>query len=497
MSNSRPTPSLADESVTFIQHQLPGLDDGTYELDLRQQVNDAKGKPISGDNLQRTYTFAITGDRFRFKNPSAAIASTFPRDNATGEYDTVLPHVVFAGTSVPWTRVPTAGVAPPLPKPGTDTEDDVPTWLAVLVLDDDDVAAAGGPSALNLDPVTRTVGDLFPAGAVPGSSLGTAHSYFDAVTDPQEVPAALEIDEAIGDPVQTIDLPLALWADIAPTVDDLTLTAHVRRVAVQNKPVTLGQTPQTDPLGAFSVVVGTRLPQQSKRSHAYLVSLEGLADLLPNLDESGVLTGGASKSGTLRLAVLTAWTFNSKGDAAAFVDQLERLNRRTVTGPDAATTTLRIAKDQASAPVRGALAAGYVPLAHELRTGETTVSWYRGPLSTVDASPTPIDLPISSPDAALVFDPTTGIFDASLAAAWTIGRLAALQDKSFAGELYAWKKGLAKVLVDSVERTLVQEALAGTLGSQAVGADIDDRPEAGSPLLHDAMLLIRKARQQA
>jgi hypothetical protein len=334
--------------------------------------------------------------------------------------------------------------------------------------------------------VTRTVGDLFPGAAYAGTTLGAGHSYFDGATSTN----ALEIDETVADPVQTLDIPLALFADIAPTLGDLALSAHVRQVAVENKPVALGAAPSTDPLGAFSIVVATRLPQPGARSHAYLVSLEGLESLLPATDQGGTLTDpSVDLDGTLRLAVLHYWTFNSKGDTAAFVDQLERLNQREPGGRDAANTNLRVAKEGASPPISGALAAGYVPLDHELRTGETTVSWYRGPLSPIDSTPSAVELPISSPDQALVFDPTTGMFDVSLAAAWTIGRLAALQDKRFASALYAWKKGLARAVVDDVERTIVDEALGGLL-ADAAPPETAPRP-AGKALLHDTMRLVR------
>ena len=469
------TDPAADELVTFIQHQVPGLPDGTYSLDLAQHVDDAKGNPISGDTLKRSYRFAVRGDRFRLRDPGSSIASTFPADNATGEYSTVLAHVVFTSTSLPWTRHPTTK-APAIPPPGKDTEVDVPTWLALLVLDDDDAAAFPG---LALDPVTRVLGDLFPKAAYGDSTLGEGHSYFAGATSTK----GLEIDEATGDPVQTIDVPLALFADVAPTLDDLLLSAHVRRLSVQNKSVALGETPAADPLGSFSIVVANRLPQSSRRSHAYLVSLERLERFLPATADGGTLTDGTlDLAGTLRLAVLHHWTFNSKGATAAFVDRLERLNERK-DAADAPNTNLRVAVKEASPPVEAALAGGHVPLDHALRTGEKTVSWYRGPLSPVDHEPAAIELPISSPDRALILDPTTGMFDASLAAAWTIGRLAALQDKSFAGALYAWKKGLARAVVDDVERRIVAEALAGLLEEAAPRA-------ASRQLLHDTMRVL-------
>jgi hypothetical protein len=192
------------------------------------------------------------------------------------------------------------------------------------------------------------------------------------------------------------------------------------------------------------------------------VSLEGLRDVLPATSDGGTLTDpNIDMSRNLRLAVLTQWSYNTKGGTAAFVERLERLNGRKLHDPDDAdNTNLRIDRPQATPPISGALAAGYVPLDHDLRTNETTVSWYHGPLSPIDR-PSPVlpKIPISSPDEALIFDPTTGMFDASLAAAWTIGRLLALQDRSYAASLYQFKRGLVKATVDAIERALLAEIL--------------------------------------
>jgi hypothetical protein len=509
--SSGPVP--ANEFVTFIQHQLPGLEDGSYQLTISQHVNDSDGNPISGQTLSRSYTFAVTGDRFRLSNPSATVASTFPASNATGEFKTVLPHVVFTAPSFPWARYPTKS-PPPLPAPGKDSEGDVPTWLAVLTLDDDDVTAY---PALVLDPVTRTVGDLFPADAYTASTLGSAYSYFTGATNTN----GLEPGQAVTDPAQTIDIPLQLFANIAPTLADLNLSAHVRQVSVQNKPMALGDTPPDDPIGTFSIVIGNRLPQDNKQSHAYLVSLEALQDYLPATGDGGTTANAKlDMTQSLRLAVLQHWTFNTKGETAAFVDQLEQLNGRTIGGPDAVNTNLRLVVNGAAPPISTALAGGYVPLNHGLRTGETTVSWYRGPLSPIDRARAGPNLPVSSPDHALVFDPTTGMFDASLAAAWTIGRLVALQDQSYATSLYAWKKGQAQAVVDAVERQIIDDAFAGLTvppaPPAAAAATAEEKPaaraavaeekpaaqaRAAAPaarpstatLLHDTMRLIKSA----
>jgi hypothetical protein len=450
---------LADEFVTFIQHALPGLEDGTYELEVSQRIEDADGQPINQEVVARTYTFAVTGDRFRLSDPGATIASCFPASNATGEFNTVLPHVVFNTPTFPWARYPTD--TPPVPPaPGADTDLDVPTWLAILVLDADDMAAH---ATLALEPLTGVLGDLFPPAAYAASKLGENYSYFTGASDT----SALEIDESVSDPVQTIDVPLTLFADIAPTLADLALSAHVRCVSIENKPLAPGAEPPADPLGSFAIVFANRLPAPESKSHAYLVSLEGMSRFLPATSDGGTLNDPTvDLKRSLRLAVLAHWTFNTKGESATFVERLEALNRRSGGAPDAVDTNLRLLAPGASPPISGALDGGYVPLNHQLRTGETTVSWYRGPLSPRNAAAAQLQLPISSPDQALTLDPTTGMFDASLAAAWTLGRLLALQDKSYSSSLYAWKKALIQMIVDAAERRIIDEIL----GTQLAGA---------------------------
>ena len=468
----------ANEFVTFLQHQLPGLEDGGYQLTISSVVHDAADQTLSGDPLSRSYTFAVKGDRFALSNPAATVASVFPASNATGEFTTVLPHVVFTAPSFPWTRYPTKTI-PALPDTGQDTDGDVPTWLAVLLLDEDDGIA--------LDPVTGAISDLYPAAGA------NRYSYFTGLA-PGE---GLDYGQTVDDPVQTIDIPLRLFTVIAPTKADLNLTAHVRHVSVENKPMALGAQPPDDPIGTFSIVIGNRLPQQDKVSHAYLVSLEGLEDYLPATGDGGTAAGATvNLDWSLRLAVLQHWTFNTKGETATFVGLLELLNGRASGGGDAANTNLRLVVPGANPPVSTALLSGYVPMDHLLRTAETTVSWYRGPLSPVERARAGPALPVASPDQALVFDPTTGMFDASLAAAWTVGRLVALQDQSFATSLYAWKRGQAQAVVDAAERQIIDDAFGGLLAAPAAPAAAAARPSTAT-LLQDTMRLISTAAPEA
>jgi hypothetical protein len=457
MTTTSPTasaPSPADELVTFIQHDLPGLDAGEYQLRIAQQVNDSAGAPISDDTLAQTYTLAVVGDRFRLKDPST-VYSVFPAANASGEFTAVLPHVVFTRSTFPWIRYPTNEEPFTPPAPGQDTDADVPTWLTVLLLDEDDAAAFPG---LALPPVSATLGDLYPPSLVPTSTLGSNVSYF------QDASAvALDPGDQLTDTIQVLDIPLGLFWQLAPTIADLDLMAHVRQVSLTNKATMAGISDVGEPLGTFSIVFGNRFPADQKKTYAYLVSLEELQDYLPTSEDGGPPAGTRLDPATsLRLAVLTSWTFYSTGQPAAFVNQVLALNGATA-GEEAPYTTLRLPYAGSDPVIGPALEMGYVPLNHNVRTGEKTVSWYRGPLAPYAIAAARVRLPVASPDQATIFDPTTGMLDTSYAAAWTLGRLMALQDTGFSTALYNWKIAVTQEVVDQVENAILGQTFASVL----------------------------------
>ena len=144
--------------VTFIQQRLPGLLDGEYRLSIDQHLETSDGTAIADAPLEQQYTFAVVGDRFRLADPLGSIYATFPQNAASGEFDTVLPHVVFNTTTLPWARSPLVKPSAPPPS-GQDAAGDVPTWLGILLLDADDVAGFPGFSIAAAD---ATIGDLLP-----------------------------------------------------------------------------------------------------------------------------------------------------------------------------------------------------------------------------------------------------------------------------------------------------------------------------------------------
>lgn len=479
MADPNDSKALLNQLVTFIQNDVPGFTDGQYQLNLSQKVDDSKEKAISDDSLKQSYTFAVLGDRFRLSQPAQDVYTVFPGDNACGEYSNVLPHVVLTKTKLPWSRYPT--IDDPKPTPSGD----LPTWLTVLLFDEDDVAAHPG---LNLTPQSTTMGDLFPKQACGTSTLGDNYSYFNKATDTSE----LEPGQTPGANIQTIDVPLSLFWEIAPTIADLCLMAHVREVSLKEKPTMTGVSDIGEPVGQFSIVFGNRLPQASKKTSAFLVSLEGCENFLPS-DENGGAPANNEFDGSkfLRLAVLKSWSFYSTGQQATFVDQMLELNERTSGNepPDAENTNLRLTYTGTEPVVKNALNMGYVPLNTELRTGGKTVSWYRGPLVPYSITNPSLKFPIASADQALVYDPTTGMLDLSYATAWTIGRMVALQDAAFSVPFYAWKKGLAQAAVSSVEDECMHELFATVLHAAAPAglAAVQSGTTTSKDLLHHLM----------
>jgi hypothetical protein len=480
--------------ISFIQHAIPGLEAGVYRLDTSQEITDNDGKVISDNTLTASYNFAVAGDRFRLKKPTELIFSVFPAENAAGKYSTVLPSVVFLKPTFPWERYPAKNMEEAydnkLPAPGQDSDADLSTWLTIILLDEEDVHEyCTSFPAFTLSPVTATIKDLFPKNIQPSSTLGTNYSYFYQANSGQQGAAEegsevyLEPGEQLTDSIQILDIPLALFFRIAPTMADLQKTAHVRKVSLVNKATIPGVSDIAESIGSFSIVFGNRLPQEMKKTTAFLVSLEKMQDFLPTDPNGGVPDNKdgfiPDSSKMLRLAVLKSWNFYSTGQSATFIDQLNRLNQAAppvdhkVNQDGALNTNLRLVPPSGAMPqVTNALQMGYVPLNHLLRAAEytngqynqdKTVSWYRGPLIPYGAPDVQIALPVSSADQITRFDPTTGMLDTSYAAAWTIGRQLALQDSGFSTLLYNWKKGLSVELVSQLERQILMDAFGPAL----------------------------------
>ena len=89
------------------------------------------------------------------------------------------------------------------------------------------------------------------------------------------------------------------------------------------------------------------------------------------------------------------------------------------------------------------------------------MSFYRSPFSPLPVPPAQVAY-YSGPDAAAAYDPQTGLFDVSYAAAWQLGQLLALQSASIASALYQWKRAVTRQQAVAAEDALLTRRLAGT-----------------------------------
>jgi hypothetical protein len=374
----------ADElEIVFVDAAPPPLPAGDFRLALDETLAWDGG---SGDPLHSEYDFTVNGPRFTL-DPSL-VHSMFPPPANRGHFQQYLPHLVFNRRSLPWER--TVDGSLPQDKPF------VP-WLWVLSLDDSEINAdPSNPVAIK----TVTVNDLLNP---PARVLGP-----DISLDTGEDPASQ---------LMVVDVPTGLINQLMPSREDLIYTAGARLVSVMNKELTA-----TTETGWFSAVIANRFPANGQSNTQFLVSLEGYGTATNNIFFPNKVD--PSKYDAVRLVVLVSWTFENINAEQTF-DQLTS---------GLSVDRLQLPGTGASNQVASAFSMGYTALNHITRQGERNVSWYRGPML-------PLNMPKNTPDTysngdrALRFDPATGLFDVSYAAAWQIGRLLGLQNGEFAAAI--------------------------------------------------------------
>jgi hypothetical protein len=242
-------------------------------------------------------------------------------------------------------------------------------------------------------------------------------------------------------------VPWRLLKQIIPTGDDLRLLSHVRKTQEST-----GK-PGEDEL---AVILGSRLPKPGGVSSVHLASVEGrYKEVRGQVVFDYFDYQDAKDDDLIRLVSLKSWRFTCADPKSNFTGLLTKLDHSSLlrlpdpewtgTGSAAEGMAYREIRDAA----RGYLAMGCVPLPHAMREGNKTVSWYRGPLVPGSITAEKFELPIRTADELVYYDDTYGMFDVSYAAAWELGRLLALQSKSFAVNLYRWKRSHIRKLRDA------------------------------------------------
>jgi len=408
MTNPTTTASPAAGQIRFVASYQPGLSDGAYQVSASQVVS-APGATVP----PTSHRMIVSGPRFTLD--PGDIHAQYPPAAASGAFGRVLPQVVFTKRLLPWERQLPTGDPAITPSRGTP-------WLALLIFSPGELLISGdaATAAIAGYAVTMTVSDLL--------AQGSATVRVPAVRPDTADEAAMKC--------QVISITSDTFARIVPTRRELPFLAHGREVDVAGK--VLLDMPEP---GQFSVMVANRFPLPGTATAgaqciAHLVSLEGFGDLLNGPKPA------LPPQPTVKLVSLFSWTFGCLQDASQTFAGLARnlaFDGTTRRPPQALLLRLPFtpsnATDQATVTANTRLQDGYVALGYHTRTGDDGFAWYRGPLAPSVTRPAFAAGAFPAGDAAMIFDPGTGVFDQSLAAAWQCGRSLALAGQAYAAAL--------------------------------------------------------------
>lgn len=434
--------SSPGSQIRFEGYHLPGLKPGKITIQSLFSL-EARGIPTP-TFPSPDLTILVSGPRFVFA--PAEIFAVFPPRDSFGEFDNTLPHIELASSTLPWQR------------PSGSSQEAVP-WLALILLQDDEWT----------DPRKVTTETM------------AWEDLRDRLSLEKEATDVSPEKQKPYPPVKVLHIEKDFLGKIMPTAEDLCWLSHVR----------VGQDT------ARAVLACHRMPRAGARAEVHLVSLEQRLQPAGGFD---VQKG--EKDGKIPLLSLYAWQFTCPADEQYKVSD-KTLNRlppelQTKTGhhfpsaedrdqlyrgrasfiaalqtksfDDTEIRTLVNLCQIQSETFKGLMdaldvgwlhlprhtnqeaffQAGNVPLAHGLRKGGKTVSWYHGPLipdrGLSDSAQATIrdTLPVRNADQLLLYNQTTGMLDASYAAAWELGRLITVSEPHASQQIAQWKTSRAR-----------------------------------------------------
>ncbi|MBB5119349.1 hypothetical protein AF335_20950 [Streptomyces eurocidicus] len=439
-----PDPSL---NVQFVDSLVPTLTAGRYTLTAHQTLTKGGDRVDTDNYLDAPATQEVEVRAPRFTVQPEWIHGAYPTPGAGGLYDDVLPHVTLDRATLPWEREAKAHDGTRLP------------WLALLVFAEGELPGTDPHCLGRTD--AKTVADLT------GSESGVVLPPFDRDADPVT-------DDDKQQVCRTVLVPRSVFRAVAPTQEELPFLTHVRRVDERHQRMAPGD--DLIQVGDYAVVVGNRLPSaKGGRYVAHLVSLEGWLSYLPGGADEAKDPGQA-----VRLISLWSWAFETIPDhfpgfaalTGHFVD---------TEGADGSDLLLRVplpdrplsGKDQQEVADR--LGRGYLPVSCRTESGRSTFGWYRGPFTAQYVTPETDRARRRCAAEALIHLDRYGVFDVSLATAFTAGRGVALADHQFGAALLrlrgkvqraAEKKSRTTATTGARARVehLVANGLAGHLG---------------------------------
>ena len=422
--------------VEFLDFCHPSLEAGKYEINFSQRIQGKGEKENVNDIISaQKKTVIVKGERFSLSNN--LITSVFPHENAEGSYYNCLPHITLSNPTIPWQR-----------DASTNRENRLP-WLALLVFNDQEIPVPQEVSIMQLASLSKSDGNLF---------FDPNFTY------------SKDMGESDDNKAQVIDISLELFNKIAPSKEDLRYLCHVRNVSMENKEISKDKIFSEEKIEnkqKFAVIVANRLPNKTGTTAVHLVSLEGLSDYLPDSQGHPSSHSKLKNKNFIRLVTLKNWQFKSTNNQIGVSQAFKKLNMEYKENSDFRFRD-SVINQLTDSNLQNALKIGYVPLQHNMRRGDKTLSWYRGPLVPYKVQDNQVEEAEHS-DSLLRYDPKIGMFDVSYSAAWQLGKLLAIQDKSLARTLYKYKKANEYRTINFLKQKLMQEKYLP--GENNLGAD--------------------------
>ncbi len=390
-----------EKKILLEESCLPPVESGEYCV-----TADVDAGPL-GKSRTVEESFRVDGPRFRLNRED--IVSVFPGSGIKGRFGQQLPHIVLGRKTLPWER----STARESRREEMLKNDVAPTrkvpWLFVLLLHGEECVSEESGRAGNVISPPENV--FFP----------------ELYLDPEEE------DEECG----YIDLPRDCFEGIMPSEEELALLVHARQISEDSR-----QNAADEQKEWVSVAVGNRLPLTTSDggyNKAYLVSMEGFAGWKDLIRE---------EQKYVRMIVLYSWEFYSVTEGKHFLEICHSLDagRLQMTGREAENNEkLRTIEEH-----------GYRPLPHYLRQGSRTVSFYRGPLSPEKIEPDGREESCWCADQLYRYDPESGTFDVSYAAAWQLGRILALNNGAASREIAALRTSVKNRMRRQRENAILQ-----------------------------------------
>lgn len=441
---------LEPQNLRIHTSSKPQLIEGAdYTVNISQTVvyNDTSGNQVTGDTPSAiSKEFTVQGSKWTLD--PALISTVYPQQGHS-DYSTVLPHVVFNSSQVPWMieGAEDANLSSPAP------------WLGLIVFTEDELQ-------LNSNDLTT----LQTASGVAALSPTSTFSY------PMTAQQLVNI-EGVASPTYTFDPPdmepgsqvetIFLQDSLAhkllqpynaypnntpissPTKPDLSrfnFMSHVRRYNGQgmansdgssNLSLAVTASPRCGPL---DITTPTTV-------YAHLVCLSGFKDIY-RLDSPGT-------SGLTALISLYSWSYTCLPPTLTSMSVAFRAlanNIQPLRNPDPATSGNLSTKMQPQRPIKGIdpsidtwvqnrMLAGYSLIRYVMQTGEPTIALRKGML--VPISPIDLDLPQSHVGSDLaILDPELGYLDITYQVAWQLGKLTISGDRDVSAALVRIKNSI-------------------------------------------------------